>query len=105
MKAPLHKNRRRFFLVALILCSLLGSVPVSGELPTDEEFQKGLALYKEKKYPQAAAIFEKLEKDLPENLRAEALFMRGQGARALEKWSEAEVLFSRAAKAFPALAD
>jgi len=105
MKAPLHKNRRRFFLVALILCSLLGSAPVSGELPAEEEFKKGLALHKEKKYPQAAAIFEKLEKDSPENLRAEALFMRGQGARALEKWSEAELLFSRAAKAFPDLAD
>jgi soluble lytic murein transglycosylase len=105
MKAPLHKNRPRFFMVALILCSLLGSAPVSGELPAEEEFKKGLALHKEKKYPQAAAIFEKLEKDSPENLRAEALFMRGQGARALEKWSEAELLFSRAAEAFPDLAD
>ncbi|MCX5913017.1 MAG: hypothetical protein NTV04_13930, partial [Deltaproteobacteria bacterium] len=83
MKAPLHKNRPRFFLVELILCSLLGSAPVLGELPAEEEFKKGLALHKEKKYSQAAAIFEKLEKDSPENLRAEALFMRGQGARAL----------------------
>ena len=31
--------------------------------------------------------------------------MRGQAARALEKWSEAELLFSRAAEAFPDLAD
>ena len=105
MKTFPYKNGHRLFPVILFLCILFGSTAVSGELNAEEEFKKALALFKEKKYPQAAAVFEKLEKETPESLRAEALFMRGQAARAMEKWLEAEVLFSRAAEAQPDLAD
>ncbi|MBP1714735.1 MAG: lytic transglycosylase domain protein [Deltaproteobacteria bacterium] len=91
----------------MVLSSLLGSAAVWGsqDLSAEEEFKKGLALYKEKKYAEAAAVFAKLEKDPPDNMPPEALFMRGQVARAMEKWAEAEALFSRATEAFPDLAD
>ena len=100
------KMRFRVFLFLFVLGFFLN--PAAGRTqgpPAEEEFKKGLALYKEKMYPQAAAVFEKLEREAPDRIRGEALFMRGQAARALEKWAEAEVFFSRAEAAFPDLGD
>jgi len=103
------KNRCRefrLFLFLLVLGSFL--IPVIGrsqEPAAEEEFRKGLALYKEKKYLQAAAVFERLETGSADGLRGEALFMRAQAAKALEQWSDAEVLFSRADTALPELGD
>ena len=96
----------RLFLFLLVVGCILH--PAAGRargISAEEEFRKGLALYREKKFSQAAALFEKLEKDSPGTIRGEALFMRGQAARAQEKWPEAELLFAGAAKAFPDLGD
>lgn len=93
-------------LFLLAMGSLLnpGGGGTQGPSP-EEELKRGLALYREKMYAQAAAVFETAEKGGPESLRGEALFMRAQAARALEKWAEAEALLARAEEAFPDLAD
>jgi soluble lytic murein transglycosylase len=89
------------FLYALVPFSDLGADSTSAE----EEFKKALTLYKEKKYPQALTVFKKLENEPSKNLRSEALFMQGQALRVMEKWSEAELIFSRVAESFSDLAD
>lgn len=105
MKPSSDKVRRSIFLGLLFLGFLFVFSDVSGELDAAAEFKKALALFKERNYSQAAAVFDSIEKDLPGNLRGEALFMRGQVARAMEKWEEAAFLFSRAAEAYSDLAD
>ena len=101
-------SRITFGFVLAILC-LLFSSSVSGanslSSAPNGALRKGLDLYKGKKYSQALLAFQKLEKESPQTLRSEAVFMQGRALQALERWSEAEPLFARVAEAFPDLAD
>jgi len=95
-----------FLLILLLLPWIRGSPSWSACKTPEEEFERGLALYKQKDYGQALETFQHLEEEYPASpSRPDTLFMQGYTLRALQRWSEAAQVFSRAAEVHTTLAD
>jgi soluble lytic murein transglycosylase len=95
-----------FFLIILHLPLITGSPSWSASKTFEEELERALALYKKKDYLQALETLQHLEDEYPASpSRPDALFMQGHTLRALQRWSEAAQVFSRAAEVHPTLSD
>ena len=78
---------------------------VAGPAP-EGIFDQALLLYKKKDYARALKEFQRTEEESKDNYALpEAIFMQGQALRGLQDWPAAARAFSRAAEAFPLLAD
>ena len=76
------------------------------QITPEGKFENAVALYKQKDYGGALKIFQGLVEESPANsILPDALFMQGQGLRALQRWLEAAKVFSRAAEVHSTLAD
>jgi soluble lytic murein transglycosylase len=107
------KIRRSFSLAFIGFLLILHVLPWTKASPSwsvcqtpEEEFERGLALYKGKDYGQALETFQHLLEEYPASpSRPDTLFMQGHTLRALESWAEAAQVFSRAAEVHLTLAD
>ncbi len=82
------------------------STPVPVQTPVGVEgvalYEKGLAVFKRGKYPEAVAAFEQYVKDYPDSdLTANALYWLGLSYLAMEDFKQAAEVQQRLIKAFP----
>lgn len=89
--------------IILMLDPFLGGFAFSAPAT---EFDRALALYKNKEFAQALAIWEKAGEEGPQSPSwADGLFMQGQALGSLQKWPEAARIFTKAAAVHPTLGD